>query len=360
MRIYALNVVPAVIYSIKVHTFIGCQILMRLFFRSIISFLFLFVSLARAQDNGSLLEQGNSLFAAGKFSAAIEKYEALLKSEPDNLSARYKLAFALHAAGKKTEALPQLQNVVVSASSAAMLRSSYSLMAGIYDQIGQTEKAIQCYRKAIEVDSTDHSLWYGLGLAYFRSRQYSAAEKSAIEALRLNSGHPLSMRLYALVTFHQNKRAPALLALCSFLWLEPRGNRSAEAWTNIQSILKGGVLKEAPGLKPVALSAETIALNRTIAAAAASVRGRNASQAGVFGEQLKAIVTAIGKRDEKTGDPFFWERLAGKYYQLANSPHFSAFANYIGQKADPAAAAWVKAHSVEIKNLAGWMENRQE
>lgn len=187
----------------------------------------LYACCACAQDARSLVKEGIELSNARNYTGAIEKYKAALTLEPDNASAAYQLAFALQASGKSQEALPYLQKVVQSNASAAVISSAYGLMGGIYDQLGQVKKGIESYRLGLQKDSANYYLRYGLGLAYFRSHQYADAEQSAIAALRLDAQQPGSWRLYALVTFHQNKRANALLGFCTYLWLEPAGPQSA-------------------------------------------------------------------------------------------------------------------------------------
>lgn len=323
-------------------------------------YLICFILLSRAasaQDLGSLISEGNKLYDARDFKAAIEKYQEVIRAAPDNTAIRYKMAFSMYAAGRSGDALSQLQEVVKVSSSAAILSSSYQLMGGIYDKMGSPVKAIESYQKGIKTDSADHSLRYGLGLAYFRNRQYAKAEESARAAIKLKPDHAGSMRLYALVTFHQNKRAPALLALCSFLRIDPAGPQAAEAYTNMQSILKGGVLKEVPGVKIAAPGPETIILNKAITTALAEVGQRKyLVKPYLLAEQLQAVFTAIGKVAEKQkGDPFFRTQLVPFYYKLGQTSHVPAFTSFITRHSDRSAAAWMADHPEQAQQFKDWM-----
>ena len=312
-----------------------------------------------AQQAGSLIDEGNSLYEGKDFTGAAEKYRAALKLDSASVTARYKLAFSLNAAGREKEALSELQRVVRAATTPAILSTSYSLMASLFDKMGFAAEAIKSYRGAIKIDSADHLLHYGLGIAYFRNRQYAEAELSAIASLKLDPRHAASMRLYGLVTFHQNKRAPALLALCTFLWMDPRGPQAAEAYTNIKSILKGGVLKHDPGTKTLPeIKAETAALNRMISTATAEVAKRNYPvKSKLLAEQLKAIFGRVGKlAQEQNSDDFFSNRLASFYYQMSQTAHVPAFASFISQHSDSSARAWMAAHKEEVERLKAWAE----
>lgn len=314
-------------------------------------------NIAYAQDASSLISEGNQLYNSSNYPAAIEKYKSALKLDPDNVAATYRLGFSLNAAGRGKEALPYLEKTVSSNASNAVISSSYALMAAIYDQSAQPEKAIDNYQHAIKLDSANSSLHYSLGLAYFRSHQYSEAEKSAIRAISIDPAMDDAYRLYGLVTFHQDKRAQALLGLCSYLWLMPKGAKSPEACGNIQHILNGGSLKPEAGVKREPLKANTIALNQAITKAVGSAATKKYSTpADRLSSQLNSIFTAVGSLAEKqSDDPFFTEQLARFYYKLTQSPHLKTFACVITQSTDKSAAAWLITHSGQVNELKSWI-----
>ncbi len=298
---------------------------------------------AHAQDAASLVKEGNDLANSRQYAAAAEKYKAALAAEPGNTNANYQLAFSLNAMGKAAEALPYLQKVADSDASAAVKGSAYSLMGSVYEHSAKLDKAIESYRHAVQTDSSNYNFHYNLGLAYFRAKQYYNAEKSARAALAIDLKHTGSIRLYALVTFHQDKRAPALLALCRYLSLTPTGPSSAEAYGNLQSILKGGALKAEKGVKPPVADSRNRVLNQTILSAANSAKGGTPS--ALLAKQLGAAFTALGPLVKKQdSDDAFLNTLATQYYELAQTNRMTAFANYVSQSADKQAAAWVKAH----------------
>ncbi|RYY36787.1 MAG: tetratricopeptide repeat protein [Sphingobacteriaceae bacterium] len=303
-----------------------------------------------AQDTRTLIKEGIELNNAKQYTTAIEKYKAALALEPDNTTANYQIAFSMNSAGMGYEAIPYLQKVVSADASPTIVSSAYSLMGSIYDKSAQPKQAIDSYLQAIKLDTTNHLLHYNLALAYFRAKQYNEAEKSVLKMLAAEPKHPGSVRLYALVTFHQDKRAVALLALCRFLSIEPKGPSSAEAYGNLQSILKGGSLKAEPGVKPPLADAANQALNQVITLAVNTVDKRKyTSPATLLAKQLNAIFTQLGPIAEKQANtsPFF-KGLASHYYQLAQNERMIAFANFISQSTNKSAAAWVKAHANQV------------
>jgi len=316
--------------------------------------LFLLLSIATYAQNadvGALVKEGIELNNAHNYTAAIEKYKQALTADPENVQANYQMAFSLFSSGKGTDGIPYLNKVVKTSNN--FTGPAYELLGSIYDAAKQPQQAIDAYKAGISIKPDYQPLYFNIGLAYFRASKYADAELAAIEAIKLDPKHANSQRLYGLVTFHQNKRAPALLALCNFLLLEPNGPRSAEAYTNMQSILKGGALK-IEGKTGV----DNAALNKALSAAAATTDNRRyASPADLLAAQLKAIFVAIGQLSEKqTGNDFFRNYYAAFFYKLAQTEHLPAFARLMDLSANKTTdTQWLQQNEDKRKALETWI-----
>ena len=310
--------------------------------------LVLSAGLAGAQnvDINSTIKEGIRLNSEKNYSAAIEKYKEALAAEPDNAQANYQLAFSLNASGKGTEAIPYLNKVIKTGGD--LTGPAYELMGSIYDTAHQPQQAIDAYKEGIKLKPGYQPLYFNLGIAYFRAQKYADAELAAIEAIKLDPKHANSQRLYGLVTFHQNKRVPALMGLCSFLLLDPQGPRADEAYTNLQSLLKGGDLKAAKA------DPETLLLNKTLSTAI-SVSGSQLET------QLKNIFTAVGKLGEKPGrQTFFWNYYAAFFYKLSQTPYFPTAVKLIGLNSDKTGgAAWLQSNADKRNALDDWMASAE-
>jgi len=314
--------------------------------------------LAQTSDAKSLTLEGNDLARQKNYAGAVEKYKAALAADADYAPGNYQMAFALVMMNKGLDGIPYLQKVLKSTTSSAnLVNGAYDLIGSIYDQNHQPQKAIDSYKEGIKANPTYQPLQYNLALAYFRNKQYAEAENIAQQAIKLDSTHATTMRLYALVSFHQNKRAAALLGFCSFLMLEPNTARSTEALGNINNILQGGVLKAEAGVKPAKPDANTLALNKTITTAIAPFATRRYASAGdLLAAQLKAIFTSVGTLSAKqTGNDFFKNYFATYFNQLSQTPHMPAFARLISQT-KPESATWIKAHPQEMTDLDNWIK----
>lgn len=296
------------------------------FFKRLLIFLFVIASGNRtfAQNNDAareLVKEGMKLNEEKKYAEAIDKYNQALKIDTGNLFAAYQLANSSFLSGKGKEGIPYLERII---------KADSKLKAAAYDL---------------------------LGLIFFSSKQYEEAENSAIEAIKLDPAHASTQRMYALVCFHQNKRAAALLGFCRFILLEPNTSRSAEAFGNIQHILQGGALKPEPGeIPPRAIEADIYTLNQTITQTIARVNKGKYTTGDLLANRLKAIFINIGQLAEKqTGDDFFRKYMAAYFYRLAQTPHMPAFARLLSS-GTPESAQWIKDNPQQMADLATWVK----
>jgi tetratricopeptide (TPR) repeat protein len=316
-----------------------------------------------AQDNNAttdLIKQGELLQSQSKYDDAIAKFNEVLKTDPENANANYELAYSLYSSKKADAAIPYLEKVIKS-THAGLVVSAYCMLGNIYDDGHQAQKAIDAYNQGIKIGPDYPQIFYNLGLAYFRNQQFAEAEASAIEAIKHNPKNASSQRLYGLVCFHQNKRANALLAFCSFILLEPNTQRSTEAYNNIQSILKGGVLKDNNGKSVVQVSAqddkETGTLNLGISTVALSGQSKKLEGAALLEYELKSIFELSGQLAEKKTDKNFFDKFFAAYFsKLAESNNMPAFTHTITLTINKEESAkWGKEHAAEINALAEWI-----
>lgn len=319
---------------------------------------------AKAQgtsDVADLVRQGIQLNNQGNYAGAIEKYNVALKIDSNNAQANYQMGFSLQAAGRGNEAIPYAEKAIKGNGSATLTASAYTLLGSIYDQTHQTQKAIDTYKEGIKLNPGFQQLHFNLGLAYSRNKQYAEAESEAIESIKLDPKHASSQRMYALVTFHQNKRLNALLGLCSFILLEPNTPRSAEAYNNIQSILKGGALSGANGRQTIILSPkdkqEIAVKNLVISTTVSAAQKNKLAGTDLLEFELKHIFSIAGSmtNDDKEKD-FFDKFFAAYFLNLALSDNMPAFVNRVSLSANKDEnTKWLKEHIKEASDLDKWI-----
>jgi len=307
----------------------------------------------------SLVKQGELLHSQGKYDEAIVKFNEALKADPQNAAANYGIAYTLYSAKRGAEGIPYLEKVVKSPLPGLVV-GAYSLMANIYDDNHQPQKAIEADNQAIKLAPGYPGIYYNLGLAYSRNQQYAEAETAAIEAIKHDPKNANSQRLYALATFHQNKRMNALLGFCSFILTEPAGPRTTEAFNNIQSILKGGVLKDSNGNIPKT-DQETNLLNAAITKVVTAGQAKKLTRNDLLEYEFKEIFTLIGQLAEKKTDKTFFDNFFAAYlYKLVQSdniPAFTCTASLPVYKDEN--TKWLNDNAEKVNALNEWVKNTE-
>jgi predicted Zn-dependent protease len=332
---------------------------MHTFFKPLLTALLVFCSMViLAQDSAVLISEGLELQKAGRHAEAVSKFKEVLITAPDNAAANYQLAFSLVALKNGIEAIPYAEKATKMQSN--YTAAAYSVLGGIYDASGQTAKSITVYTDGLKSYPGDQNIWFNLGLAYFRDKQYAEAEKAAIEAIKLDTKQANSQRLYALVAFHQNKRMNALLGLCSFLLTDPNSPRAEEAYTNIQSILKGGVLKGADTKELTTAEAkEAAAFNAGITAIINSPVSQKLSGVPLLTYQLKNIFVFAGQAvNKKPSKTFFDNFFIAYFYKLAQNNNIEPLAQLISKSADNMGyEKWQQANPDKVNALNEWVKS---
>jgi tetratricopeptide (TPR) repeat protein len=267
-------------------------------------------------------------------------------------NANYQKALTLYNSANPAEGIPYLESILQTNST--IKPAAYDLLGNIYDKTQQPEKAIESYKEGIKLDPNYQTLHFNLGIAYFRAKKYAEAELSAIEAIKLDPKHANSQRLYGLVTFHQNKRVNALLAFCSFLLLDPQNQRAEEAYTNMQSILSGGVLKTEAAAKDAA----TLALNSGLSAIIAAGKTKNLQGLALLEYQLKSIFAMAGQLSaQKANKKFFDSYYADFFYKLAQNPQLSTFVKLVSLSGEMGAyKKWQQSNAQQVTALDNWVK----
>ena len=317
-----------------------------------------------AQDKGSvsdLIKEGVQLNDQGKYAEAIVKYNEALKLDPENAQANYEMGFTLVQSGKGNDGIPYVEKAIEKSNSLQLKAACYDMLGSIYDNAHQPQKAIEAYKSGIQINPKYQRLYYNLGLTYFRNKQFAEAEANAIEAIKLDPKHASSLRMYALVTFHQNKRVNALMGFCSFLLLNPQGPQAAEAFGNIQHILQGGVLKDASGKNTIILSPkgnqENESMNLAISMSVLSGQNKKLSGMELLEYELKSIFTIVGEISEKKTDKDFYDKFFIDYfYKLAKSDNMAAFTWLVSLSANKDInTKWMSEHDDQVKALDNWL-----
>jgi len=294
----------------------------------------------------SLLKQGVTLNDAGKFAEAVAKYDEVLKTEPNNMTAMYEKGFSLSIAGKNDEAIPCFEKVIAS----RQIANAYVALANIYDNRNDFVQAEKYYQQGIAAFPNYGSLWFNLGLSYMRQKKYSQAEAAAIESIKLNPKHVASYQVYGYATYFQGKSAMALMGISNFLMFNPSPQQARVGATIVRQITNG---VPNSGTDPLAkIQQETIAK----AVGAATTGKANLKAVDSVSLQLTSAFKAIKEQSGQYSSPFF-EKFFGDFFgAMANSNYMDVFAHVITVSLSPQEnLAWLKSHIDDAKAFNVWL-----
>src|SRR6266566_3613380 len=157
-------------------------------------------------------QRAKQLMAEGKFVQAVSLYRELNQEVPNNPGLMLNLGMALHMAGKKREAIPELEAAVkfdpglapawlflgtahlqLGETTAAVKalkvvlelqpdhREARQMLAGALLSLDRVKEAVEQHKKLTELDPESQQAWYGLGLSYeaLSGRAFDELQKTA-------------------------------------------------------------------------------------------------------------------------------------------------------------------------------------
>ena len=114
----------------------------------------------------------------------IERYYPMVKKNPSDWRVRFRLAFAYYFGGYRDYAITEMQNI---ANIDPRTPWPWGYMAIIYAEQNKWNKAIECMRKAISIDSNVAAFHLGLGQGYYKVNRPTVGFSETLEALRLKA-----------------------------------------------------------------------------------------------------------------------------------------------------------------------------
>jgi len=159
-----------------------------------------YISLKRWDQAAAMLEEMAKETPGEKtYNDLLEIYEVMGRSDkvilvlrrlaglsPDDADLRFRLASVLEEAQKYGEAVKEYEGLLERLSSDETL-SVYKSLGFLYTKIGQNDKAITVYLKAVKLDKEDANLYYNLSFLYEKIGRKEKADLYLAKALELKS-----------------------------------------------------------------------------------------------------------------------------------------------------------------------------
>jgi tetratricopeptide (TPR) repeat protein len=312
-----------------------------------------------------LVREGVGLHDKGDYDGAIRKYEEVLAENPDNTLALYEMAYSYSA--KK-----DYKRSVEVASRGAQYKSEqlagfYLIIGSMLDVMGETQKAIDAFKKGVKLFPEDALLHFNLAIAYRNANKLDEAKKSLKAALVHNPQHGSSHLVLASIFFNTGYRTPALFAAARFLTLEPSSDRSAPALRILTEVLRGGA---SPGKNPNEINI-SIDLNPKkdegdfssidlvlglSGALGQTEKDKGKSEAQLLVDQMETFLAILGEQTaKKNQSTFVYQYYVPYFVEMKQRGHVEAFVyNALQSSGMPGVKDWVSANSGRVMQFLVW------
>lgn len=199
-----------------------------------------------------LLSEGVRLHDSKQYDEAIKKYEQILRENPNSDEALYELSLSYYSNKDVPHALQAAYRLTQFRSNLGVL--GYGMIANVLDDAGKPKEAIDIYRQAIKVLEDDpqlqsfvSNLYYNLGIAHYRQKQFKEAREASKKSVELNFSYPSANYLLAIIYHGTKYKVPALLAAARLISLEVNTQRTAQSTAIFLDIINGGKRDEKTG-----------------------------------------------------------------------------------------------------------------
>lgn len=122
-----------------------------------------------------LLHYASSLYFDGKYDKAVPVIESVLTVEPSNVVAQRLYAYCLTKEEKGDKSLQAMERFMNSASAKDHIQQDYVCYAEVLTWNKQYDRAIEQYKKALELDKAKKGLYGDMADVHVRNRNFEAA-----------------------------------------------------------------------------------------------------------------------------------------------------------------------------------------
>lgn len=320
-------------------------------------------------DQERVIREGVELHDKGEFDAAIAKYQSVLDEQPGNVVALFELAYSCLA--KR-----DFDRTIETARKGAAFKSDllplfYDVIASALEGKGQPQQAIETYKQGIALAPGTAVLYYNMAVTYRESLhdadQARAALKTAASLAPLNADvHLLLGQVYQAAGY----TTPAVLALSTYLVIEPSGAQALKGYALWRALLKGSVdplpgasasdaaaRAMAPAVPAKTDEGDFSATDRQIAPSYKAMMAKmdeGATEIAALVSQVDALLATL---PAAPGQPpsFVASHYVPFYRDLRQNNYVEPFVYWASQRAPvPGVREWIGANEARVRQFLDW------
>lgn len=130
-----------------------------------------------------LIHRGLTAQQAGNLDQALTDYQAALAKQPNNVAALYDVGTVYQARNDTAQAASWFQRAITADRNFAP--ALYDL--GVIEAASNPSHAIVLFQEAVDVEPSDASAWFNLGVLLYRQGQVAQGRTDVKKAISLNS-----------------------------------------------------------------------------------------------------------------------------------------------------------------------------
>lgn len=321
------------------------------------------------ESQRKLIGEGVALHDRGDYEGAIAKYEEVLRENPNDDLALYELAFSYQM---KKDYRKSLEVAYKGAQyKSEHLTGFYVLIGNNLDELGESKKAVEVYRRGIKLQPDEQLLYYNLAITYSKLNDLEEAKKNLKKAAFLNPNHGSSHLALAQLFNNTRYKTPALFAVMRFLVVEPKSRRSQGAYQVFSELLRGGVTPgknneinifvDMGGKKDEGDFSSIEMFVGLTKAGSMTEKNKGKTEAQRLVEQLETYLALISESDPK-GDKskFTWKYYIPYFVELKKRNYVEPFAYYISQSSNMSGVAdWLETNGGKVGAFLSWSKSYQ-
>lgn len=165
-----------------------------------------------------LNQLGSVYVKLGQYDKAINAFEEVIQSNPEDLKANYNLAYSYDMSGQYERAAPLYRKLI--SLNPENANAYYGLLFRLHDKAAQYEKAVEVGQEIISLDPDNPNAQYNLGIIYIKLENYEKAIETFDHILSINPNFDPAIYNIGLVYSKQKKYPDAIQAFTKFTELK--------------------------------------------------------------------------------------------------------------------------------------------
>jgi len=311
-----------------------------------------------------VLREGIALFDQGKYDEAIDRFDRVLQTNPDNDTAMYESANAYWRKREYQKAL-DLAAKATQVNSPS-LPAVYALIGNVLDDAGHPDQAIEVYKKGIALNMPNSGTVYlNMAVTQTALRDVAGAKATFKLGALVDPNTPGIHFNLATIYGAQGLKTPALLAMSRQLILEPSSQRAGPTYNAWRALLDSRTPPLPPQGHPLSdyiRSAQQTSEGNQTALDAALIASKMAATA-VANSQIQTLVdqvdhlfsayASMSAGDDK--DTFLWKYYIPYFVELKQKGFVEPFVYFLSLRTNLSGVReWMTANPDKVNTFLLW------